>query len=659
MMKINCTDKLEQGGSLEAVGFGDGGEKAIPKLRLRLPPTWMVRNIAPYILFTLCVISGTIYGKSLPEWQIPANTRATPFELGEGKGEFRVWSRGRDIRVFFQEFIPALFERTIVLDEFVPGTKLLWIFTGPRGGFTVTIDSNEVSLYQRYYDSFAFNHINKKNARHPEWQTTPEKTAYEGTLKAVTVTMDHTLGLSVALNGRTLLHQECLFDMSRHQLRLADGDGNVKGRLLEPTPESATVRINPADRHQTMIGFGGIATPTAYAQLSEKGKRQWWKLVKEYNLLIQREYPIGQRLNRQMDNWDVLADATPHYYGDNFPNGEISDFNYIRKIRELGGKVWFEFWALPPWVGDDVEKYAEAMVRYCQVSKERAGAPPDVVGIQNEIKQTASMFHKMTLALRRRLDEAGFESVRIHMSDSTRLAEGIERAQKFLASDEAWAEIDYSAAHMYDYQGFFTNPDGFDSRLAKWKELTGDKPFLSTELCINDSKYQWLTYRIALTMGQLYHKNLVLTDASAICYCWTLLNVEQSSYGGTRSLCMPNRAHGFVPAASSYQLRVFGAYSRRIHEGMVRVEVETDADSLLVSAFTGEGNTGTIVILNRSTKPRRLRILWPNVKFTEMELTDPYHENDTRKAPTGNEVTIAPGTLVTLTNVPLGSIESN
>lgn len=623
----------------------------------------MVRSIAPYMLSFLSVASGMAYGEPLPEWQLPANVQETVFEIGEGKGEFHAWGRGRDLRVFFDEFLPALFERTIVLDEFTPDTELLWIFTGPHGGFTVTIESDEVSLRQRYYDSFAFNLVNKKNARHPEWQTAPQKMTFEDSLKAVTVTMDHKLGLSIALNGRMVLHQECLFDISRHQLRLAGGKGNVKGSMLKPTPESAAVRINPAMRHQTMMGFGGIATPTAYAQLSTEGKREWWKLVREYNLLIQREYPIGQRLNRQMDNWDVLEDATPHYYGDNFPNGEISDFDYIRKIRELGGKVWFEFWALPPWVAGDVEKYAEAMVRYCHVSKEKAGAPPDVVGIQNEVNQSASMFHKMTLSLRRRLDEAGFDSVRIHMSDSGRLAGGIERAQKFLVFEQAWAAIDYSATHMYDYQSFFTDPDGYDTRLMQWKKLTSDKPFLSTELCINNSRYQWPTYRMALTMGQLYHKNLVLTDAVAICYCWTLLNVEQPSYGATRSLCVPDRSHGFVPVASSHQLRVFGAYSRRIREGMVRVEAQTDAEDLLVSAFADKGDAGTVVILNRSINPRRLKIHWPKVKFTEVERVDPYHGNNVQKSPVENdngakEVTIAPGALVTLTNVPLGSFRN-
>ena len=306
-----------------------------------------------------------------------------------------------------------------------------------------------------------------------------------------------------------------------------------------------------------------------------------------------------------------------------------------------------------------MEKYAEAMVRYCQVSEEKAGAPPDIVGIQNEVDQSEAMFHKMTLALRRRLDQAGFESVRIHMSDSGSLAGGIKRAQKFRSSEVVWAAIDYSATHMYDYQGFFTDPDGYDTRLEQWKQITAEKPFLSTELCINNDKYQWPTYRVALTMGQLYHKNLVLTDAVAICYCWTLLNVVQPSYGWTRSLCVPDRSHDFMPAASSCQLRVFGAYSRRIHEGMVRLGAEADVDDLLVSAFAGDNKTGTAVVLNRSLRPRRVSILWPGVKFTEMEMADPYHENTVRKAPRpfadgATEVIVDPGAVVTLTSAALG-----
>ncbi len=579
------------------------------------------------------------------------------FELGAGSGRFDAWGRGKDTRWFALESLPALFERQLVLEDVkLAGGQLEWIFTGERGGFTVTVDSATISVSQRFHDSPGFNLIAGETPRHPQWQTQPQSANHDGVPREITVALDHKLGLSVQADGREVLRQECLLDISRHQLRLTGKNVDnlrVMGRLVEPPTQTVPITVDAAQIHQKMIGFGGITTPTAYAQLSPQGKQRWWELLCEYNLLIQREYPIGNRLNETMDNWDTLADATPHYYGDNFPNGEVSDFDYIRKLRGLGGKVWFEFWALPPWVGGDVEKYAGAVVEYCRVSRDKAGAPPDVVGVQNEVKQTAEKWHAMTLALRRKLDEAGFGSVRIHMSDSGSLTDGIERAGAFRQSQPVWNAIDYSASHMYDYQGFFTNPDGFDGRLRRWKEATGGKPFLSTELCVNNSKYQWPTYRLALLMGQLYHKNLAITDATAICYCWTLLNVVQPSYGWTRSLCVPDREQGFVPAASSHQLRIFGAYSRRIREGMMRVTATSTDDDLLVCAFEGKDSGATVVLLNRSVAPKRVKVLWPGVVFLELEVADPYHQNEARQVDGAGDVLVAPGAVVTVTNVGL------
>jgi hypothetical protein len=619
-------------------------------------------NIAVCLL-CLLLSSPCLGTERLSQWQRPDDVQAVAFELGRGKGTYERWGLGREHAVFFGEFLPALFERTLVLNSEVDNTvALAWIFTGRHGGFTIRLDKDEVSLCQRFYDSPAFLQMEKTGTRHPEWSAMTTKTNFEGQLHAVTVVLDHQLGLSVALNGRTVLRQECLLDVSRHQLRMIGGEAEIQGEILKPLPEPAIVEIDPGNRHQKMIGFGGIATPTAYAQLSEQGKIKWWDLVCNYNLLIQREYPIGRRLNEQIDNWDKLEDASPHNYGDNFPNGEISDFAYLKTLRRLGGKVWFEFWELPPWVGGDVGKYAEAMVRYCQISKGRVGQPPDIVGIQNEVGQSTEMLSRMTLELRRQLDEAGFQSVHIHMSDSGYLSVGIKRAEEFRSFKEAWRTIGYSAVHMYDYQNFFANPDGFDELLKQWKAITADKPFLSTELCINRPEYQWPTYRVALTMGQLYHKNLVVADAVAVCYCWTLLNVVQPSYGWTRSLCVPDGAHGFVPVASSHQLRVFGAFSRRIREGMVRVEAKTDAKDLLVSAFAGS-NRATVVVLNRSNRPRQVQVVCPGMVLTDIELVDPYHENDIRivSGDTGNEpieVPVAPGAIVTLSNVDVGHIDN-
>ena len=107
--------------------------------------------------------------------------------------------------------------------------------------------------------------------------------------------------------------------------------------------------VDAAKVHQSMMGFGGSPSVPAYAELSEDGKRMYWQMLKRYNLLVDREYPMGTQLKQDLSNVDDLKDATPHYYGDNFPNGEVSDFEYSRRTRELGGIVLYEMWALPSW----------------------------------------------------------------------------------------------------------------------------------------------------------------------------------------------------------------------------------------------------------------------------------------------------------------------
>ncbi len=98
-----------------------------------------------------------------------------------------------------------------------------------------------------------------------------------------------------------------------------------------------------------MQGFGGSPSVPTYERMSEEGKREYWALLKRYNLLIDREYPMGSELKPDLTNWTDLREATPHYYGDNFPNGEVSDFAYSKKAKELGGEVIYEMWALPAW----------------------------------------------------------------------------------------------------------------------------------------------------------------------------------------------------------------------------------------------------------------------------------------------------------------------
>lgn len=629
------------------------------------------------------------------------------FQIGFEEKETYVWGRGNELpRIYFAEFLPSFFERILFIEDMdLNNNSMEWIFTGNYGGFTVSVDQSTVRVVQRYYDSFGLNEFNdgKINAEgHPEKIWMESQKSYKNLPKSIKVAFDHKLGLIIYLDGKEIIRQLCLFDVTQHQLRIANknyrtrnpvdvvddlaqhqlkianNNGRIKGYLFKPEAREVFVSLKPDQKYQSMIGFGGIGIPTAYAQLSQTGKREWWEKVCEYNLLIQREYPIGSKLNPEMDNWENLNDATPIYYGDSFPAGEISNFDYIKTLKQLDGKVWFEFWTLPEWSTQDwrdakgklhrgvadPDIYVKAIIQYCEMLQKKTGASPNVIGIQNERSQPPEIWYEMTLTLRKELNRAGFDKVRIHMPDSLGLERGIERAKIFKNHPEVWNTIDYSATHMYDFQKYFTNPDGFDSLLCDWKKITDSKPFLSTELCINAPPYQLPTYRIAWLMGELYHKNLVLADASAICYCWTILNVIQPSYGWTRSLFVIDQTQNFTPKPSSFQLRVFGSFSRRIRKGMKRIQVESSSNNILVSAFDDASGRKTMILLNRSTVPYQVKIKNAHTEFQYMEKTNLYNENTLVQPPLmpDDEIltfSIDPGSIVTLSDYPIRKLPDN
>jgi hypothetical protein len=372
-------------------------------------------------------------------------------------------------------------------------------------------------------------------------------------------------------------------------------------------------------------------------------------------------------LKDDLSNLEDLRGATPHYYGDNFPNGEVSSFDYSRHILALGGEVIYEMWALPSWAteaytaagkpiidawGKQVrtaakpDEYARIVVGYCRLAKERTGATPVIVGIQNEVEQPPEVFTQMALTLRRELDKAGFHAVKIHMADASYVYLGAGRAHELQKSAQGWAAIDYTATHEYDYQEFLANPDMFDERLRAMNAASVGKPFLATEICINDPHYQEPSYRIALNVAQLYQKNLTELDATALMYCWLLLDVEEPTFGGSRSLLVPDRTHGEIPVASSFELRILGAFSRHVMKGMKRVETASSNPDLLTSAFE-DGSKATVIVLNRSTEPQKIDVQWAGRRWTEIERTSLTSENEA-SASLPKDIVVQPGEIVTL-----------
>jgi O-glycosyl hydrolase len=583
----------------------------------------------------------------------------------------QVWGRAPEVpRVFFPERLPAFFSRTIVLDsDFPRQARLSWIFTGREGGFTVELSNTTVRVYQRYNDSYG---LLDSHTANPERIVQETMALAPGAIHSVTVMLDPHLSLNVLVNGVSVVQQNCMLDVSRHQL-LFQGPFNrhieLAGSLLSLQATETEISIDATVRHQTIFGFGGSPSIPAYDSLSEEGKKEYWHILSRYNLLIDREYPMGTKLRPDMSNLDNLADAKPHYYGDDFPNGEVSDFAYNAQSLKLGGKVIYEMWALPSWASQDYtdpdgkehkdvanpSAWARAMVTYARIEKERTGRAPDVIGIQNEVQEPKEISFEMVKTLRRELDAAGFKEVKIHMPDASNTAVGAEVANALRSDPDVWSKIDIAASHEYDYQNYFADPDRFDDQLKALRQANGDKPYLATELAVNNIRLQSSSYRTAFDMGQLYHKNMTLMDAIGLAYCWLILDVEQPNFGATRSLLVPDRYHGDIPIASSYQLRVLGAYSRHLPEGMVRVDANSSNPDLLVTAYEGSGNARTVIATNRGITPQSLTVNWPGTTWNEMERVSQYSENNREPIPA--KIVIQPGEIVTLSTLVLPSTD--
>jgi O-glycosyl hydrolase len=579
------------------------------------------------------------------------------------------WSRPDEIaRKYFHENLPALFERTLTLDaDIPPRATIRWLFTGPHAGFTVELTSSKIRIAERYYDSTG---LYEGQGNFPEKTTFTDERQYTGQPRTLTVIADAHLAVQVLLNGQRILEAPLLFDVTRHQLMLAASRSShevVEGALLQPDVKMDTITINPSEVHQTMLGFGGSPSIPAYEELSDAGKREYWRIIKSYNLLLFREYPMGSQLKQDLSNFDDLHDATPHYYGDNFPNSEVSSFDYSRHIVNLGGGAIYELWALPPWATTpysgpnqtdtwnkpikrvaNPDEYARIVVEYCKKAQAATGAAPLIVGVENEVDQPPHVFSAMAVALRRELDKAGFTHTQIHMADASFMNLGIERANELSKDADAWRNLDYAATHEYDFQEFAANPDMYDARMKAMHEAARGKPFLATEICFNDPHLQEPSYRIAFAAAQLYHKNVTVLDAVALMYCWTILDVEQPSFGGSRSLLVPDRANGWLPVPSSFQLRVLGAYSRHILKGMKRVGVESLDPDMLASAFVGDGNE-TLVLVNRALTPRKIAVAGAAHTWSEIERTGLEEANAVSAVP--SDLVIQPGEIVVLSTI--------
>ncbi|MCD8482130.1 MAG: hypothetical protein LR015_05340 [Verrucomicrobia bacterium] len=548
-----------------------------------------------------------------------------PFEFDSTRRKsVNIWgSSEQALPLFCPEYLPAYFTRTLVIDknDLAANSYLQWKLTGPDASLVIRLLKRELIVYLEYHDSMglfpeseAFAANIWQGPKHPSCIKYERRVQLQQPVSAISLTVDRSLTASVYWGSPDYVSLPCTCDLLRSQLNLV-GEGSVQGTLRSPDLRTATVTIHAHQRFQTIRGFGGIMSAPAWRQLSAHGKQQWLRIVQENNWLIQREYPTGSELTEDMDNWDCAADAMPHYYGDNFPNGESSDFEYNRAIQDLGGEVWFEFWLFPPWIQElkdnqyqqvNAEKFAAAILSYCQTAVAKTGKPPTIVGIQNEISPSEEDLGRMVPLLRKRLDEAGFQSVKIHMANCSSLKGGFEFLRRLKANPEAWKCIDYLAVNEYDAQRHVGSLERYAQELKRFKDLGEGREVLSPEISLPQPRFQGDGYRLAAMMAELFHYNLVEFEATALCYCWTLLDTEQPNYEATRSLYGLAKCDDFTPVRKGRIARAFNAYSKSLPKGSVRIAANCAVTDLLVSAWLLPDGQQRLIAFNRGTIPLQL-----------------------------------------------------
>ena len=216
------------------------------------------------LLLSVCVPeTGCCTAEPLPKgaWSEPVGGYSVDsFSLGAGETHRGGWGGySPNERRYFDEFLPALFERTLVVNA--PSIKrgFRWIFTGERASLTIDHNgpTNVLYLGITYYDSPAFD-VPNTEGRNPQREV---KTACfilpdSEAPRALTVRLDQKQTLVVLADGTPVLTTRWAHSFSRHQVQLTKGTNAVAFRLLTPQPRKVNVTVDSAKTHQTMLGWG-------------------------------------------------------------------------------------------------------------------------------------------------------------------------------------------------------------------------------------------------------------------------------------------------------------------------------------------------------------------------------------------------------------------
>ena len=396
-----------------------------------------------------------------------------------------------------------------------------------------------------------------------------------------------------------------------------------------PRAEMNLIKIYPDEVYQEILGFGGALTESSAYVWSRMGAENKEKLLglyfgpgsNDYNLCrihIQScDFSLGNRSyvedgDGELTTFSIEGDRTyilPFIQAAQEKNEEISFLaspwsppGFMKTNGEMnhGGKLKEEYY----------DSWARLIVKFVQ-AYEKEGIVVSRLTLQNEpvaVQRWESCIfsgeEEREFAcgyLRKRLDEAGYQQVKLNIWDQNKDLI-IERTKETFSTEEAYQAIQGIAFHWY-------SGDHFEA-LRAVRDRYPDKEIIFTEGCV---EYNGFSKRTEHDFAESYAHGLI-GDLNAGMNGFIDWNVYLDQQGGpnhVKNFCdapvMCDLENDTVEVKMSYYY--IGHFSRFIRRGARRLLTTRYTNNLECCAFRNPDGEMVLIVMNATDQEQKFELM--------------------------------------------------
>jgi glucosylceramidase len=396
-------------------------------------------------------------------------------------------------------------------------------------------------------------------------------------------------------------------------------------------PLSGAVAVDPAQRFQTIEGFGGALTESAGWVLAQLPRDKRDEVVRRY---YDPKIGIGYTLARtQINSCDfslgcwaldpVAGDTTLSHFS--LAPMRAWVLPLIHDAIEAGGRKHFHLlaspWSPPSWMKtngqmthggklkpEDREVWAEYLAKFIGEMKRQESIDIWALTIQNEPAATQTWESCLYTAEEERdfirdfmgpaLQRAGLNQVKLCILDHNR--DLVDAWTRTIFSDPMASRYCWGTAMHWYVSDDFAAP-------ARAHAAFPDKPTIMTEACC-DSEPEFGKFGIGNWEHAERYAHSFVNDFNNWVSGWIDWNIALDQAGGPNhvgNFCdapvIVNTETGQVTYEPSYYY--IGQFSKFVHPGARRIGISVTAAPLEAVAFANPSGELAVVVLNRSNRP--------------------------------------------------------